>query len=330
MPKGSKQKLKLYYLSQIMIRKTDDEHFLTMPEIQEELEKYDVSADRKSLYDDLEALRVLGIDIIGEKVGRSYGYHVGTKQFDIAELKLLVDAVQSSKFISERKSNDLIKKITGIASEYEAQQLKRQVVVQGRVKSMNESVLYGIDSLHRSIAERKQIRFEYMQWNIEKKMERKREGFYGISPWALTWDNENYYLIAYDAAAAKIKHYRVDKMRNITVLDKKCEGWEAFREFNLAEYSKMNFSMFSGEKTKVTLEFKNSYVGVLLDRFGKDIPIRPAKREGWSQTNVDVAMSDQFLGWIFALGSGVRITKPDSVVERFIHELDEMMDLYES
>ena len=140
MPKGTNQKLKLYYLSQIMSKKTDDEHSLTMPQIQEALAAYDVTADRKSLYDDLEQLRVLGIDVIGEKEGRNYTYHVGKKQFDIAELKLLVDAIQSSKFVTEKKSNDLIKKLTGMASEYEASQLKRQVVVKGRGKTMNESI----------------------------------------------------------------------------------------------------------------------------------------------------------------------------------------------
>lgn len=328
MPKGSHQKLKLYYLSQIMTQMTDDEHFLTMPEIQAELAKYDVSADRKSLYDDMEALRVLGIDVIGEKVGKSFYYHVGKKQFDIAELKLLVDAIQSSKFITEKKSNDLIKKLTGMASDYEASQLKRQVVVQGRVKTMNESIYYIVDDLHKAIADNKQISFSYMRWNLEKKMESRKEGQYVVSPWALTWDDENYYMIAYDAEAGKIKHYRVDKMKNIRVLEKRREGREDFKDFNLADYSKMNFGMFGGEKTRVKLEFDNVMVGVMIDRFGKDITIRPAKKKGWSEINVDVAMSDQFLGWIFALGDRVRITGPKNVVQRFGEEIQKISRYY--
>ena len=148
MPKGTNQKLKLYYLSRIMTEKTDDEHALTMAEIKGYLEDYGVTADRKSLYDDLETLRVLGIDIIGEQSNRNYYYHVGKKQFEIAELKLLVDAIQSSKFITEKKSNELIKKLTGLASDYEASQLKRQVVVQGRIKTMNESIYYIVDDIH--------------------------------------------------------------------------------------------------------------------------------------------------------------------------------------
>ena len=198
MPKGSNQKLKLYYLAKIMTEKTDDEHMITMPEIQQELLKYNVTADRKSLYTDLEQLSVLGIEVIGEKDRNHFYYHVGSKQFEIAELKLLVDAIQSSKFITEKKSNELIKKLTGFASEYEAMQLKRQVVVQGRVKTMNESIYYFVDDIHRAIAENKQICFEYMTWNVEKKMEKHRDEPYTVSPWAMTWDDENYYLIAYD------------------------------------------------------------------------------------------------------------------------------------
>lgn len=330
MPKKANQKLKLYYLYRIMLEKTDDEHGITMPEIQASLQAYDVPADRKSLYDDLEALKVLGVDIIGEKDGRSFKYRVGSKQFDIAELKLLVDAIQSSKFITEKKSNELIKKITSLASNYEATQLKRQVVVQGRVKTMNESIYYLVDGVHRAIAENRQISFEYMHWNIEKKMERRREGLYVVSPWALTWDNENYYLIAYDASEDMIKHFRVDKMKNITVLDDVRSGKDKFNEFNLANYAKMSFGMFAGEQTKVSIAFENSMVGVFLDRFGKDITIFPTKvGKGWSEIHVDVSLSNQFFGWIFGLGPKVKIVGPNEVVERFKKELGEIRENYD-
>ncbi len=328
MPKGNNQKLKLYYLSRIMIEKTDDEHMITMAEIKEALEAYDVTADRKSLYDDLEALRVLGIDVVGEKVGRNFYYHVGSKQFEIAELKLLVDAIQSSKFITEKKSNQLIKKLTGMASVYEADQLKRQVVVQGRVKTMNESIYYFVDDVHRAIAENKQIRFEYMKWNVEKQMERHRASDHIVSPWALTWADENYYLIAYDDEAGSIKHFRVDKLKNIRILDERRTGREQFKEFNLARYSMMSFGMFGGEPVKVKIAFENDMVGVFIDRFGKDITVRPSGKKGWSETNVDVALSDQFLGWIFALGPKVKILGPEEVVTRFQKELDDRRALY--
>ncbi len=328
MPKGTNQKLKLYYLSQIMQQKTDDEHMITMPEIKKALEGYGVTADRKSLYDDLEALRVLGIDVIGEKVGHNYYYHVGKKQFEIAELKLLVDAIQSSKFITEKKSNELIKKLTGLASDYEATQMKRQVVVQGRVKTMNESIYYLVDDVHRAIADNRQISFDYMKWNEAKKMVRRKAVKYVVSPWALTWSDENYYLIAYDADENKIKHYRVDKLKNVEILKERRDGREQFKDFNLAKYLKMSFGMYGGEPTTVKIAFENEKAGVFIDRFGRDIYISPSDKAGWSETNVDVALSNQFLGWIFALGTGVRILGPESVVKKYKEEIKNMAALY--
>ncbi len=328
MPKGANQKLKLYYLSMIMTQKTDDDHKITMPEIQKALEAYGVTADRKSLYDDIEALRTLGIDVIGEKEGRNFYYHVGSKKFEIAELKLLVDAIQSSKFITERKSTELIKKLTSLASDYEAAQLKRQVMVQGRVKTMNESVYYYVDDVHRAIASNRQISFEYMRWTKDKKMEPRQDKPYIMSPWALTWDDENYYLIAFDEEAGKIKHFRVDKIKNVRILDKKRVGRDEFKEFDMAKYAKMSFGMFGGEETKVKLAFEDDMVGVFLDRFGKDITIFPDDKKGWSLINVDVAVSDQFLGWIFALGPKVRIVGPAAVTERFAKELETLKKLY--
>ena len=329
MPSGKNQKLKLCYLSRIMLSKTDDEHHLTMPEIQELLAEYDVTADRKALYKDMDALSTLGIDVIGQKTkGGGYDYYVGSKTFDVAELKLLVDSIQSSKFITEKKSKELIEKLGTLASEYEAEQLKRQVTVHGRVKNMNESIYYIVDEIHRAIADNKKITFEYMKWNINKKMEKRKEELYEVSPWALSWDDENYYLIAFDEEAGKIKHYRVDKMKNITITDEKRVGRNDFREFNLAEYAKMSFGMYGGERTRVKLTFKEDMVGVLLDRFGTSIPIRANKNEGWFDTEVDVALSDQFLGWIFALGDGVRITGPKKVVTRMKDKLNDLGEIY--
>lgn len=329
MPSGRNQKLKLCYLSRIMLSKTDDNHHLTMPEIQALLEEYDVTADRKALYRDMEALNALGIDVIGQKVkGGGFEYHVGSKTFDLAELKLLVDAIQSSKFITEKKSRELIEKLGSLTSEYEAEQLKRQVTVRGRVKTMNESIYYIVDDIHHAIAENKKIRFEYMQWNIKKKMEKRREEKYEVSPWALSWDDENYYLIAFDEEAGIIKHYRVDKIKNIEITDEKRVGKNAFKEFNLAEYAKMNFGMFGGEKTDIKLEFKNEMIGVLLDRFGSDIPILKCDKEGWMETRVQVMLSDQFLGWIVSLGDSVRIIGPKIAKDKMFDLLGRASGMY--
>ena len=329
MPKGANQKLKLYYVYRILLEKTDDQHALTMPEIQKNLESHGITADRKSLYDDMDALRMLGFDVIGEKDGRNFNYHLGSKEFEIAELKLLVDAIQASKFITRKKSNELIKKLTGLVSDYEATQLKRQVVVQGRIKTMNESIYYIVDEIHTAISNNNKICFDYYQWDINKEMVPRRSEKYEVSPWALTWDNENYYLIAFDSESNKIKHYRVDKMRGIELISQKREGRDHFERLDMAVYTKMNFGMFGGKEVKVKLRFRNDYVGILIDRFGKDITIRPSGEEGWSEANVDVALSDQFLGWIFSLGTNVSIIGPEEVVERFSKDLKDVGSLYQ-
>ncbi len=328
MPKGANQKLKLYYLYKILHDKTDDNHKLTMPEIQKHLEEHGVSADRKCLYDDIDALKFLGFDVISEKDGRNFYYYLGAKEFEIAELKLLVDAIQSSKFITEKKSTELIKKLTALASEYEAMQLKRQVVVQGRIKTINETIFYIVDEIHRAISSNHNIRFRYYKWDTGKNLVPRKEGKYEVSPWALTWDDENYYLIAYDPEAEKIKHYRVDKMRDIEVTEERRKGKEYFDRFDIATYARMNFGMFGGKEVKVKLRFRDDIVGVLLDRFGTDITIRPSAEKGWSEANVEVALSEQFLGWVFSLGSRIRIVSPPEAVEWFSKDLKEISDYY--
>ena len=327
MPKGTNQKLKLYHLSRIMMEKTDDDHYLTMQEIKDELLRYDVTADRKSLYDDLEQLDKLGIEVSGEADGRGYHYHVTGKLFEIAELKLLVDAIQSSKFITERKSADLIRKLEQFASHYEAQQLNRQVVMSGRVKTMNESIYYNVDAIHSAISHNRRIRFEYLNWTLQKTLEPRFEGHIETSPWALAWDDENYYLIGYSTNNTQIKHYRVDKMRRIKELNEKRDGKQVFERFNPAKYAKANFGMFGGEPTYVTLRCANEMVGVIIDRFGKDIMIRPDGRNHFV-TGVEVAVSEQFLGWVFALGEKVQITGPDGVVKRMREELQAVRKVY--
>ncbi|MBE5854170.1 MAG: WYL domain-containing protein [Lachnospiraceae bacterium] len=321
MAKRENQKLKLYYLAKIMQEKTDEDHGLTMPQIIEQLASYDVSADRKSIYDDMEAMRTLGLDVNGEKEGKYFYYKLNTKKFELAELKLLVDSIQASKFITEKKSKELIEKLTSFASQYERTQLNRQLAVQGRIKTMNESIYYNVDEIHRAIAGNCQIRFDYMRWNLQKKLEKSKDKVYQVSPWALTFSDENYYLIAYDAEDDTIKHYRVDKMRHISHTEERRLGKEHFKAFDMAAYTKRNFGMYAGEETKVTIAFPNEKVGILLDRFGTDIPIRPAKKKGYSETMVDIAVSNQFFGWIFALGNEFSIVGPASVRKQFEEKL---------
>ena len=329
MAKGNNQKLKLSYLTRIMLEKTDDEHGLTLQQIIDELARYDVSAERKSLYADfVDMTDKLGIEIIKEKRGRETIYHVGGRDFEVAEVKLLIDAIQSSKFITERKSNELIKKVKKLVSAHQAAQLQRQVYVQGRIKTMNESIYYNVDALHTAIAQNSRIKFQYCGWYPNKELVPLNNGtFFEVSPWALTWDDEYYYLVAFDHYEEKLKHYRVDKMVKISILEEKRGGKELFEKFDMGSYSKVNFGMFHGDVKRVHISFPNYMVGIFIDRFGKDVTIRPAG-ENRSEVIVNVAVSKQFFGWIASLGRWVKITGPDEVVEEMKTFVQKLADAY--
>ena len=317
MSRGTNQKFKFTYLMKIMLEKTDDEHSLTMPQIMEELEKYDVTAERKSIYTDFQDMtEKFGVEIIKEQIGRETYYHVGAREFELAEVKLLIDAIQSSKFITQTKSRELITKIKSFVSEHQAKQLQRQVYINDRVKTMNESVYYNVDDIHTAINQNQKIRFKYFKWDINTKLVPRHNGdWFIVSPWALTWDDENYYMVAFDDLDSKIKHYRVDKMMHISIEEEKRSGRDVFRNFDMAEYSKATFGMYQGQKAKVKIQFANYMCGVFIDRFGKDISFRPIDDEH-SEFHVDVNVSPQFFGWIFSLGKDVKVTGPSEVVER--------------
>lgn len=327
MSRGTNQKFKFTYLMKIMLAKTDDEHALTMPQIMEELEKYDVTAERKSIYADFQDMTdKFGIEIIKEQIGRETYYHVGSREFELAEVKLLIDAIQSSKFITQTKSRELITKIKSFVSEHQAKQLQRQVYINDRVKTMNESVYYNVDDIHTAINQNKKIRFKYYKWDINKKLVPRHNGdWFVVSPWALTWDDENYYMVAFDNLDHKIKHYRVDKMMRISIEEEQRNGKEVFKNFDMAEYSKATFGMYQGQKTKVKIRLANYMCGVFIDRFGKDISFRPIDDEH-SELHVDVNVSPQFFGWIFSLGKDVKVVGPEEVVEELRAKTEEFLE----
>ena len=328
MAERSKQKLKLIYLMQILMEKTDETHSITMAEMITALKAYGITAERKSLYDDIECLRTYGLEIIGTQEGRTYCYQVVNRQFELAELKLLVDSVQSARFITAKKTNELIKKIEGLASKYEASKLHRQVYVTQRVKTINESIYYNVDAIHTAIAENSQITFQYFQWNVKKEMELRKGGaLYRVSPWALSCDDENYYMIAYDDVEEKIKHFRVDKMLHIEMNGKKREGKQVFQCFDIAVYSRKMFGMYGGKEEWVRIECDNSFAGVMIDRFGKDVSMIRLDDKRFV-VNVEVAVSRQFLAWIISLGEGVTLVGPDNVVEMMNIEIDRLIKQY--
>ena len=322
------QKLKILYLMKILLEKTDETHSITMPEIIASLQAYGINAERKSIYTDMENLRLFGLDIIGEKMDKSFSYYIGNRQIELAELKLLVDSVQASKFITAKKSNQLIKKIEGLASKYEAAQLQRQVYTTERIKAGNEGIYYNVDQIHTAIASNQQIKFHYFNWDVNKKQVLRKDGaYYQVSPWALSWDDENYYLVAYDSAEEKIKHFRVDKMLHISAIEEKREGSKKFQAFDMGAYAKKMFGMFGGDEEMVKIVCKNELAGVMIDRFGQDVSLIKEDAEHFS-INVRVAVSSQFLSWVMALGDGAKIVSPERVVDKVREEIKNLAEQY--
>lgn len=326
MARGNNQKLKLLYLARIMQTETDDSHGLTMPQIIEKLGAYEIDAHRKTIYEDLKALDDFGIEIIKTQEGNKTYYHAGNRDFEIAELKFLIDVVQNSKFITEKKSKMLIEKLTALVSNYDANLLKRQVYVADRVKSMNESILYTVDGIHEAMNLNCRIRFHYFEWDVDGKAKLKHDGkLYEVSPWALIYDDGNYYLEAYDDGFQDLKTYRVDKMQDVTIAEgTRRRGKDVFQKKDKSIYTKNRFGMYAGKNEVVTLLCENNMANVIVDRFGRGIHMQKVDDEHF-QVRVDVAVSGNFLGWIIGIG-GVKIVGPESVVgemEKIKERLDE-------
>ncbi|MCM1524177.1 MAG: WYL domain-containing transcriptional regulator [Ruminococcus sp.] len=321
--KNANQRLKILYLYKILLEQTDEEHSITMPEIIKRLESYGISAARKALYEDIEALRAFGLDVVSLKGGAS-GYFVASRDFELPELKLLADAVCSSRFLTVKKSNQLLKKIEGLSSVYEAKQIHRQVYVANRVKSMNERIYINVDVIHRAIAEGKQISFKYFDYNIEKR-KKYRDGLRICSPYALTWDDERYYLIAFYEKYGGISNFRVDRMDGIAILDAPIVKKPA--NFNIAEYMNSTFSMFSGEVREVKLRFKNDLVNIVFDRFGKDIFIVP-DGDGHFFVRVNVRAEQPFFSWLFMFGTNAEIIAPEELKNRYRDQLCGILENY--
>lgn len=312
MPKSFHQKIKILYLMQAFLERTDKEHPMTMKDLQAYLANAGISAERKTVYDDIENLRVFGLDIVNRREKPS-GFYLAHREFELAELKLLVDAVQSSKFITSGKSRQLIRKLEGLASVHQARELQRQVWVENRVKSMNESIYHNIDQIHQAISSDRQICFQYCEWTLSKQLSLKRNGErYRISPWKMIWKDENYYLIGLDEKSGIVKHYRVDKMLKISLEAEARNGREFFESFDEARFAAGTFGMFGGREEAVGLKFENRLVGVVIDHFGQSTMII-GKDENHFSIKVRVNVSGQFFGWLAGLGAGVEITSPENV-----------------
>ena len=308
MPKQEGQKSKLLTLLRILEQKTDEEHLLNVPQLVELLEQQDILAERKSIYSDIDTLRSLGYDIQLRR-GRGGGYWLASRTFELSELKLLVDAVQASKVVSARTSSKLIHKLEALCSDYEGTQLQRQVYVDGRPKSDSHTLLYSIDALHSAINAGRMVRFRY-----------KDDGTRTVSPWQLAWENGCYYLIAYqDEKAPPVRHYRVDRMAGVLVLDKPRRGKEFFRTFDLPAYLRKHFNMFGGTEYRVTLRCAADLEPVMRERFGREPVFCPEDAEHF-HFDVPICVSQQFFGWVCGFGGKVEVTAP-AAVRAQLHEM---------
>ena len=320
MAKSSNQKTKLLHLSQMLLRQTDEDHPITVAQLIGGLARQDIKAERKSIYDDLEVLRQFGLDIQCRK-GKTPGWFVGERDFELPEVKLLMDAVQSSRFITQKKSDVLIRKLEGLASVHQAGQLQRQVYVSGRIKVMNESIYYNVDKLHTAIAGQKAITFKYFDYDIfREKVFRQNGKRYLVSPYGLIWNSENYYLVAFDHTHREMRHYRVDKMAEIVVTSVEREGKEQYPDFQVAEYGQKHFGMYSGQEMKVTLRGRRDKAGLVWDRFGQDIILVPDGEEHFTVT-LPVVISPQFFGWLLGLDGSLTLVAPKEAVGAYRRRL---------
>lgn len=335
MAKSENQKMRIIYLKEMLEKYTDIDHGLTMEEILEKLQKLDITSERRAIYDDI---RLLGEDGYGLPIQKAAGkdktYRLLEHDFTLQEVKLLVDSVQASKFLSEKKSRDLLIKLEKLCSCHEAASLKREMLVANRVKQMNETIFINIDIIQRAIAENRQITFRYFEYALDSNNRKVRKyrsnGLpYYVSPWTMAYTDDNYYLLAYYGKHEEMRHYRVDRMDSIEILDALRQGEDAFNHIDQSQYTKYTFAMFHGKTEHVTIRFEHKLLNVMLDRFGSSVMAYQVDGEHY-QITVPVSVSPQFFGWITGLGTQVRITDPYEVIRDYHQYLMNISEQYES
>lgn len=315
MPKSKNQKLKLYYIIEYFKHYTDENHPVTVSEIIDYLASLGITAERKSIYRDIAAMGDLGYDVISLH-DKHFTYYLAEREFETAELRMLADAVASSRFITKKKSAQLIKKLTSLTTVYDADRLNAQIFVANRIKASNESIYYNVDAIHNAISENSQISFLYFDWDKGKKKVYRRNGErYQVSPWALVWNNENYYMVAYDDSEGEIRHYRVDRMMAIETVEVARLGKAEFKDTDTAQYTKKFFGMYDGEVVAVTLNCDEDITNAVVDMFGTDAEFTPQNDNTFNVT-VELAISPVFLSWVFMFGGKVRVISPKSVNAR--------------
>ena len=312
MPKSDNQKLKIFYILDYLEKNSHQDHPVRAAELIDMLDRHhNIRCERKTVYSDIAALQELGVDIISLP-GKNGGYYIGQRNFELPELKLLIDAVQSSRFLTETKSRELIEKLCKQCSVYDARLMQRDILVSGRVKSMNETIYYNVDAIQEAIAQNRKITFRYFDWGLDGKR-RYRDKSYEASPYGLCQDNENCYLLAH-SQRHNITSYRVDRMTGIQMLEEPRTPCPELMGKGLLKEASRRFFMFAGDTQSVKLRFHRDLINVVIDRFGREIMLIP-DGEHHFVFPVDVAVSPQFLGWLLSLGTKAKILYPPSVIE---------------
>ena len=312
MPRTQNQKLKLLYIMRILQENTDEDHPMTASDIIKELSLHDITAERKSIYSDIALLREFGIDIISQEKNPR-GFFVGSRDFQLAELKLMVDAVQSCHIISKSKSADLVKKLSAFTSRAQAKYLLNRQVYQTERKTINEQVYYAINDIHRAINTNSQITFKYFDYDNKKRVVYRRHGaLYQTTPVTLCWDNDRYYLIVYSEKYKNFTHYRVDRMHYVEVLEVPGVRYDK-NKLDVSAHIKHVFGMYGGEIVRARLAFRNRLINTVLDHFGTDTETFPIDGD-WFEISVIVSQSPVFFSWIFQFGDEAIIQSPDSLI----------------
>lgn len=327
MAKGIEKKARMFWILRFLEEETDENRGLSEKQLEDRLAEQGIVSERRHIYDDLHALELCGYEI-GRR-GRPVEYYLASRLFTLPELKLLVDAIQSSRFLTVEKSGELIGKLEKLCSASQARELSRSVHVQNRIKAMNESIYSNVDSITAGINGGRRISFRYFNWNAEKQRVYRHGGrIYTVSPFALTWADDNYYMIAWDSANRQMRHYRVDRMQDITLTALPREGTEEFGRTDMALYTNRHFGMFNGETCAVRLEFEDRIAGILIDRFGTDPTFFKAS-DHTHEVTVNVVPSPQFYGWVVGLGDEIAIRSPEWVIEAFRRHIDTLLGKYD-
>lgn len=313
MPKSYDQKLKILYIKDYLEKNSHENHPVGAAELIDMLKKeYGILADRKTVYSDIRSLINYGMDIVSLP-GRGGGYFIASRNFERHELKLLIDAVQSSRYLTEQMSHELIEKLCRECSVHDARLMRRNINVSGRVKSMNDSIYNNVDYIQEAIAQKKQITFQYFDWDI-RGQRKYRDKPYQASPYGLCQDNDNCYLVAWTERHA-ITHFRVDRMSKIQILGEDRIPCPELTGKAFTEYANRTFQMFAGETINVKLLFHKSLTNVVIDRFGREIMLIPEEDGEHFSFTVPVAVSPMFLSWVLGFGDKAKILRPQSAID---------------